>query len=148
MGLWQQLSLHAELVYSAMRRKRGPVFANNKGALSGYDVVAYFVNGQPTVGQPDFSVKWNGAIWYFSSEANRQLFEATPEKFAPQFGGFCAYGVHNGYKIDSDPACWTIVGGRLFLNYNERLQAKWRANSTTCIEVASQNWPGLKKKWY
>ncbi len=141
------LSLRFELFLSALRRKRGTIFHNSRGAINGYDPVAYFENGEPVKGEKEFSHTWEGAKWYFSSAANRDLFMISPEKYAPQFGGFCAYGVHNGYKIHADPHSWTIYEGMLFLNYNERVQQIWRAEPDKCIEVATENWERLKAKF-
>lgn len=147
MGLSQQLSLRLELFLSALRRKRGPVYHNRRGAICGYDPVAYFVAGQGAPGKKNISYVWNGARWYFDSEESRDLFAANPERYAPQFGGFCAYGVHNGYKIHSQPDCWTIFEGKLYLNYNRRVQEKWRADPSAFIETAKVNWERLKKKY-
>jgi YHS domain-containing protein len=141
------LSLRFELLISALRRKRGEVFHNSNGAINGYDPVAYFQNGQSTEGKKEFVHVWHGAKWYFSSGANRDKFAAHPEQFAPQFGGFCAYGAHNGYKIHTDPNCWTIRQGKLYLNYNERIHQIWLADSEKYIQVAAENWERLKDRY-
>lgn len=141
------LSLRLELLLSALRRKRGEVFHNKRGAINGYDPVAYFSEQKSIVGDEQITYTWKGAKWFFSSAANKENFASDPEKFMPQFGGFCAYGVHNGYKIHTDPCCWTIFEGKLYLNYNERVQEMWRADPEKYIEVAAENWERLKSKY-
>ncbi|WP_416866590.1 MAG: YHS domain-containing (seleno)protein [Imperialibacter sp.] len=141
------LSLRLELLLSALRRKRGEVFHNKRGAINGYDPVAYFSEQKSIVGNKQISYSWKGAKWYFSSAANKENFASDPEKFMPQFGGFCAYGVHNGYKIHADPCCWTIFEERLYLNYNKRVQQMWRADPQKYIAVAAENWERLKDRY-
>jgi len=143
----RSLSLRWELFVSALRRKRGSVFHNSKGAVNGYDVVAYFTEGKPAMGRKQISHRWNGAIWYFSSETHRALFAAHPDRYAPQFGGFCAYGVRNGYKIHTDPAAWTILKGKLYLNYSLSVQEKWRRNPEAFVAEGNGNWKNLKTKY-
>jgi hypothetical protein len=147
MSLIPSISLRLELLLSALRRKRGEVFHNRRGAINGYDPVAYFLEQKSLAGKKEISCSWKRAIWYFSSMENKERFVAEPEKYAPQFGGFCAYGVNNGYKIHSDPNCWTIRQGKLYLNYNERIQQIWRADPEKYIQVAAENWERLKDRW-
>ena len=91
-------------------------------ALDGYDVVAYFTDGRPLKGSPSFAHTWEQTTWHFASAAHRDAFAAEPENYALQFGGFCAYGVSRGYAVDIDPHAWTIVAGRLYLNYSKSVQ--------------------------
>src|SRR5262245_32720617 len=95
-------------------------------ALKGYDVVAYFAQGKPVAGKKEFQYEWMGARWQFSSSANRDLFAANPDKYTPQYGGYCAYGVSEGHKAPIDPMVWKIVNGKLYLNYNADIGKQWR----------------------
>lgn len=115
-------------------------------AAHGYDVVAYFTESKPVKGQPAFSVVWQGATWRFSSAAHRDLFQKTPEKYAPQFGGFCAWAVSRNYTADIDPAAWTVAGGRLFLNYSLRAQEMWLKDRDGNIAKGDANWPALSRQ--
>ena len=108
-------------------------FVTAEGAIRGYDPVAYFEQGKPVKGEPGFSVEWNGADWQFSSAENRELFLDDPERYAPQFGGYCAYGMSltQPMKVSSDPNAFTIVNGRLYLNHNLDFQQTWRPEFAT-----------------
>ena len=94
-------------------------------AIKGYDVVAYFTDGKPVEGSGDHEFEWNGATWRFASAQHRNLFAKDPAKYAPQYGGFCAFGVSRGYAVGIDPAAWKIVDGKLYLNYNRDVQTEW-----------------------
>jgi YHS domain-containing protein len=114
-------------------------------AIQGYDAVAYH-QGAVTPGNDAFEHSWNGARWRFASAANRDLFAANPEKYAPKFGGYCAYAVSRGYTADIDPKAWKIVDGALYLNYSLRVQKLWEEDVPGNIEKAQKNWPGVLKK--
>jgi YHS domain-containing protein len=121
-----------------------PVNQNRKGlAIKGYDPVAYFTAQQPTKGDPKFSHAWNGATWNFASTQNLELFKANPTKYAPQFGGYCAWAVSQNDTADIDPTAWKIVKDKLYLNYNESIQKKWEKDIPGLIAKAEKNWPGL-----
>ncbi len=126
-----------------------PVEAVNHGrdgiALKGYDPVAYFVRGRPEKGSAQFSHSWANATWWFVSAEHRELFKANPGKYAPQFGGYCAWAVSNGYTADTDPAAWKIVDGKLYLNYSTGVQKKWEKDFRTRIQEGEKNWPALHK---
>ncbi len=113
-------------------------------AVDGYDPVAYFTAGKPVEGKKEFSLEWQSATWRFSSAANRDLFKAAPEKYAPQYGGYCAWAVSQGYTADADPEAWKIVDGKLYLNYDKKVQAKWEQDQTSLIPKADANWPKLR----
>jgi hypothetical protein len=115
-------------------------------ALDGYDVVAYFTAGKPAKGLPAHAHHWNGVTWHFVSAANREAFARAPEKFAPRFGGFCAYGISRGYAVDIDPTAWSIVDGRLYLNYSKSVQRTWEKDRATYIQRADTNWPAIAAK--
>ncbi|MGB5617848.1 MAG: YHS domain-containing (seleno)protein [Desulfobacterales bacterium] len=116
-----------------------------KKAIKGYDPVAYFTDGKPVEGKKEFKHEWMGAKWYFATAANRDLFKADPEKYAPRYGGYCAYAVAMGKTADIDPNAWKIVDGKLYLNYNQEIQAKWLEDVPGYIQKADMNWPGVVK---
>ena len=123
-----------------------PVFFTGDGAIRGYDPVAYFTQGQPVQGSRDISFSWNGARWHFSSEENRAAFVSSPEKYAPAYGGYCAYAVANGYTASTDPEAWSVVNGRLFLNYSQGVKKRWERNISGYIKSGDANWPGVLNK--
>lgn len=118
-----------------------PVLASDGVAIGGYDAVAYFLDGKPVKGTPQISEDWNGARWQFASLEHRDRFRAAPEKYAPQFGGYCAYAVSHNYTAKSDPAAWSIVDDRLYLNYDLDTQKEWLAQRDQFIADGHRNWP-------
>lgn len=112
-------------------------------AIDGYDAVAYFTDGRPVEGRSEYRLEWNGATWRFASAEHRAAFEREPEKFAPAYGGYCAWAVANNYTADADPEAWAIVDGRLYLNYNKKVQEKWQVDVPGHIARADANWPRL-----
>lgn len=121
-----------------------PVYSNFWGvAIRGADPVAYFAEGQRRDGREEHSHEWRGATWRFSSEANRAAFAADPERFAPQYGGYCAYAVAKGSTASVDPDAWKIVDGKLYLNYSKSIQKTWEQDIPGYIAKADANWPGL-----
>jgi YHS domain-containing protein len=116
-------------------------------AIKGYDTVAYFKKNKPILGSKDYSHQWNGATWFFSSESNKQAFVKTPESYAPQYGGYCAFGVSVPQKkIDIDPNAWHIFGSKLYLNYTKKTQTIWLEDKNGHIKAANQYWPNVKEK--
>jgi hypothetical protein len=114
-------------------------------AVKGYDPVAYFEQSKPVKGSPGITHEWNGAIWRFASSHSRDLFIADPGKYAPQYGGYCAWAVSNNYTADTDPTAWKIIDGKLYLNYDKSVQKKWEPEASKRIVNADRNWPGLHK---
>ena len=114
-------------------------------AVRGYDVVAYFTEAKPVEGKRSFSHKWNNAEWRFASAANRDLFAANPEKYAPLYGAWCAWAVSQGYTASIDPQAWRIVDGKLYLNYSKSVQSQWAQNVPGNISKGDRNWPGIKQ---
>ena len=112
-------------------------------AAGGYDAVAYHTDGRATRGDARFEHRWNGAIWRFATDANRQTFLQDPARYAPEFGGYCAYAVSRGYTADGDPEVWRIVDGRLYLNYSRRAQRLWEEDIPGNIAKGRRNWPGV-----
>jgi YHS domain-containing protein len=134
-----------------------PVFAKSGGvdpvnkalnglALRGYDAVSYFTQAKPVEGRAEFQHKWQDAVWQFSSAANHNAFAKNPEKYAPQFGGYCAYAVSHGYTADGDPQIWKIVNGKLYLNYNQEARQLWEKDISGNIAKGDENWPKFLKQ--
>jgi hypothetical protein len=115
-------------------------------AIKGHDPVAYFTEGKPVEGTKEFTHEWMKATWRFVSAKNRDLFAKEPEKYAPQYGGYCAYAVSEGYTADIDPKSWKIVKGKLYLNYNAEAQQLWEKDISGRIAKGDVNWPNLLKK--
>ncbi|WP_460756581.1 YHS domain-containing (seleno)protein [Marinomonas epiphytica] len=118
-------------------------FFSNK-AVSGYDTVAYFTEGKPVKGSSKWSTKYQGAVWQFASQTHLDMFLVEPEKYAPQYGGYCAWAV--SAKSDfapSDPKQWAIVDGKLYLNYDKKIKALWDEKPVQHIKQANTNWPGM-----
>ena len=111
-------------------------------AIKGYDPVAYF-EGKVVEGSVEFTYRWNEATWRFANAANRDRFAASPAAYAPQYGGFCAYGLAKGYKAPVDPKAWRIVDGKLYLNYSASVQQSWLTDVPGYIKQADANWVKL-----
>ena len=118
----------------------------NGVAIRGYDPVAYFTIGRPTRGSPEHQLQWHGATWRFASATSLQAFQADPQRYAPQFGGYCAWAVSQGYTAKGDPNAWKIVGGKLYLNYDKRVQSTWEKAAEANIVKADANWPKVLAK--
>ena len=121
-------ALLAGLVLTAAARAAPAVFAPDGVAIRGYDPVAYFTDGKPVQGSDAYVSDWNGARWKFASAAHRDLFMADPMKYAPQYGGYCAYGTAKGHLAPTQPAAWAVVDGKLYLNYDERVRRHWQTD--------------------
>jgi YHS domain-containing protein len=114
--------------------------------IRGYDPVAYFKEGRQIPGRLDISVEYGGAKYLFSSTANRDAFNADPEKYVPQYGGYCAFGVSMGKKFDIDPASWRIVDDKLYFNLNPSILEKWSADAKGYINKSEKHWPQIRGK--
>lgn len=112
-------------------------------AVAGYDPVAYFTQNKPVKGKPSIALNHAGAQWHFSSVANRDAFKANPAKYAPQYGGYCAYAVSQGYTAKGEPEVWKIVDGKLYLNFSKGVQKTWERDIPGYIESAETNWPSV-----
>lgn len=111
--------------------------------MHGYDPVAYFVAGRPVKGSTQFASQWMGAVWLFATAEHRDLFQKEPARYAPQYGGYCAWAVSQGYTANGDPEAWRIVNGKLYLNYSKGVQKKWEQDSAARIREGDRNWPTL-----
>jgi len=130
---------------TALAGKADPVYTHGGLAIRGYDPVAYHQESQPVKGSLQFSYQWMGATWLFASADNRDRFQAEPERYAPKYGGYCAYAVSKGRTASIDPDAWRIVDGKLYLNYSKGVQKKWEQDVPGNIQKADTNWPNLHK---
>lgn len=128
--------------------KDAPVYTGtfSNTAVGGYDAVAYFTEQRPVKGDKRFVQQWQGAEWRFVSAENRDRFAAAPERYAPQYGGYCAWAVSQGYTASGDPQFWKIVDDRLYLNYDADVQRKWEKDIPGFIARGNQNWPAVLGK--
>lgn len=115
-------------------------------AIKGYDTVAYFTEGQAVKGENKFVASWNDAEWYFANAAHRDLFTENPERYAPQFGGFCSAGLSHGAKVAADPEAWTIVDGKLYIKFSKDARDRWRKDKAEKIRRAEENWTEYQKQ--
>ena len=126
--------------------KKPEIFAQDGKAILGYDPVAFFKKKAPVAGADSLSYTWKGAEWLFSSRENLENFKSNPEQFAPQYGGYCAFGTAAGHKAPTETNTWTILDDKLYFNYNADVKAKWVKDQKALIEKADKNWPELKDK--
>jgi YHS domain-containing protein len=124
----------------------GPTETGKPLAVRGYDVVAYFTDGKPTVGTEEFTTTHEGATYRFASAEHLKLFKESREKYLPQYGGFCAYGCFVHKKFDGDPLLWKIVDGKLYFNLNKSIQKKWSEETAEKIKTANNNWKEIEHK--
>lgn len=132
-----------------------PAFAakdavNTKGigndfAIKGYDTVSYWTDGKAVKGSEEFSYEWHGAAWKFSSKENLELFKGDPDKYAPQYGGYCAWAMADGKgrTVNISPEAWTIYNDKLYLNYNQNVLKEWLSTKDADIELADKNYPNI-----
>lgn len=134
-SLWMTSAMAGDAIYTG--------FFSNK-AVSGYDAVAYFTKGKPVKGKKQFTYTYKGANWLFSSQEHLDLFKQSPDKYAPQYGGFCAWAVGaKNARASADPEKWKIVDGKLYLNYDDGVQKKWLKDIPGFIAKGDTNWPTL-----
>ena len=129
----------------ALATNAGEFNESNGVAIKGYDPVAFFKDSKPVRGKDDLRFEYKGSTFVFANAENRAAFAASPEKYAPQYGGYCAFGTARGYKADIDPATFTVVDGRLYLNYNAQVQKEWTADAARFIRQADERWPTVTK---
>lgn len=123
----------------------GEYFERDGVAIGGYDPVAYFVETKPVKGLPEFQAEYLGSTFHFSTAANRDRFAANPAKLAPQYGGYCAFGMAKGYKAVIDPAAFTVVDDKLYLNYSEAVRSQWKSDIPGYVRKADANWSDVRK---
>lgn len=115
-------------------------------AIGGYDPVAYFTDHAAVLGSADHAFDWHGGHWLFASEEHRALFAASPARYAPAYGGYCAFAAADGRLVHVDPQAWHVEGGRLFLNYSLDIRRQWLADRAHFIEQADARWPELSRQ--
>jgi len=120
-------------------------FESSGVAIRGYDTVAYFTQGKPVEGSTEFTTEWEGASWRFSSQEHLDLFTASPEDYAPQYGGYCAYGVAKDGLVKIEPENWSIIDDKLYLNFNDKVQGLWEADIAGFISAADRKFDVLLK---
>lgn len=129
----------------AMSGVAGEFHETGGAAIQGFDVVAYHVDGRAVKGSGEITGEYKGSIFHFKSAAHRDQFLAAPEKYAPQYGGFCAFGAARGYKAVTSPEAFSIVDGKLYLNYDAKVQAMWLQDKPGYIRKADENWSTVAK---
>jgi len=129
---------------TAEAKSADPIYTSwlNNDAVGGYDVVSYYA-GKPLEGSDKYSFEYQGAVWKFSTQANLDLFKTNPDAFIPQYGGYCAWAVANGKLAKGAPEHWHVRDGKLYLNYNGRIQDKWESDIPGFIAQGDANWPDL-----
>jgi YHS domain-containing protein len=133
-------------LFSARVAFAGEFFEAGGHALRGYDPVAYVEVNEPTRGVSEHSFVYKGSTFLFASADNRQKFVANPAKYAPQYGGYCALGTANGYKVSTQPDAFKVVDGKLYLNYNRKVFDLWTKDEPGFIAKADANWPDVSKQ--
>lgn len=125
------------------RADQAPVYTGllSRIAVGGYDPVAYFTDGRPVRGLEQFRITHQGYEYRFANAEHLAAFRANPARYTPQYGGYCAWAVSQGYTAAGNPQNWRIVDGRLYLNYNNDIQQRWEQDIPTRIREANANWP-------
>ena len=138
-----KLLVISSLIFSFNSFAKDPIYTGyfSSKAVSGYDTVAYFTQSKAVKGLKKFNYEYQGEDWYFSNNQHLALFKQDPEKYAPQYGGYCAFAGAKNDTASSDPEQWTIENGKLYLNYNADIKQQWLADKANFIIKADQNWP-------
>ena len=140
---WMAAALALSLAWSLSAAAEGRVFTRDGLAIGGTDPVAYFTQGEPVEGSPEHQLEWRNATWHFASAEHRQRFEANPEAYAPQYGGWCAWAAARGEAASTVPEAWKIVDDKLYLNYSRWIQWRWERDIPGYIEAADEHWPDI-----
>jgi YHS domain-containing protein len=146
-GLIVMMAMALVVLTGALTAAEPPRYLSRGGlALGGYDAVAYFTDGKAVRGDVKFEITWDGARWRFASAENRDRFTREPQRYAPQFGGYCAYAISQGHTASGDPEAWSIVEGKLYVNYSPSVKRTWDMDQAGYIKKANANWPSILKK--
>lgn len=137
------LAASALAVATPAHADQAPVYTGllSRVAVGGYDPVAYFTDGRPVRGVEQFRITHQGYEYRFANAEHLAAFRANPARYTPQYGGYCAWAVSQGYTAAGNPQNWRIVDGRLYLNYNDEIQQRWEQDLPTRIREANANWP-------
>ena len=131
------------LISPAVSAQTPRIYAHDGIAIDGTDPVAYFTQGRPVAGSRKITHKWRGVTWRFSSQENRAAFASDPQAYAPQYGGYCAWAVANGYTAKGDPDAWSVVDGKLYLNFSKSVRRRWSKDIPGNISRGNANWPAV-----
>lgn len=126
--------------------QKAEIFSIEGKAIRGYDVVSFFKDNKAVKGSDSLSFNWKNTVWLFSTKENLEQFKSNPEKYAPQYGGYCAYGTAAGHKAPTETDTWTILNDKLYFNYNKKVKELWTKNQQQLIEKANTNWETIKDK--
>lgn len=137
-------ALFALLTYAATYAQQPATFSTDGKAIRGYDPVAYFTDGKAVKGDSTLTYVYDGTTWQFATAEHRDAFKADPAKYAPQYGGYCAYGASRGYKAPTQPDAWTVTDGKLYLNYNTGVRTEWDKDRKGYIEKADKHWQKIR----
>jgi hypothetical protein len=140
-------AISVSMLLPGVAAAKSEIYQNWRGlAIKGYDPVAFHKEGKAVKGSSSYELNWKDAKWRFASAENKDLFESNPERYAPRYGGYCAWAVSQGYTASVDPKnAWNIVDDRLYLNYNAEIKEKWEQDIPRHIQKADANWPGVLK---
>ncbi len=142
---WKLTAFAGAILFASITHA-GDFYEKDGAAIRGHDPVAFFTEGRPVKGSTTYSAIHKGSVFLFATAANRDLFKADPTRYAPLYDGYCAYGVASGHKVATDPAAFTIVDGKLYLNYNLDVRRKWSADIPGYLAQADKNWPAVSKQ--
>jgi YHS domain-containing protein len=148
----QRMKKHHFLVFLfplftiSVRAQKSEIYSPGGKAIDGYDPVAFFTKAGPLKGVDSLAYSWKGSVWLFANRQDLRSFSADPEKYAPQYGGYCAYGAAQGHKASSEIDTWTVVNGKLYFNYNGHVKGLWIKDQQAMILTADKQWPGIKDK--
>lgn len=144
-NIMTKLTLTSALTVMALSAYAGTFYEKDGVAINGFDPVAYFTTQKATKGAAEFSSVYKGSTFRFASAKNRDLFSANPARYAPQYDGYCAYGVSKGAKAKTEGEAYKIVGGKLYLNYDKTIQENWQKNQAEFISAADKKWNTVSK---
>jgi YHS domain-containing protein len=132
--------------YYTTQAQRAEIYSTGGKAIKGYDAVAFFKEGKAVKGNDSLAYDYKDTRWLFSSRKNLETFTANPDQYMPQYGGYCAYGTADGHKAPTETDTWTIVDGKLYFNYNQKVKALWTKDQPRLIQKADKQWPLIKDK--
>ena len=138
------IALIAFLGIAQAKAQKSEIFTTGGKAIKGYDPVAFFTDSKPVKGSDSLSYQWKEATWLFASRKNLETFKSDPDKYAPQYGGYCAYGLSQGHKAPTQTDTWTVVNDKLYFNYNSKVKELWVKDQQSLIKTADEKWPGIK----
>ena len=146
MSITKPIILSFLLLFVPVGQAADPVYQNGGVAVGGFDVVSYHRMQNPVAGSTELTHEWQGVTWRFADATNLKLFQEDPGKFAPRYGGYCAYALAKGALAPTDPEAWTIYHGKLYLNFSKSVREKWLADVASNVTTADQNWPAILDK--